>query len=155
MITAEILGGGLALLVAVTAGIVAHELSHALFLRAVGVSFDLRWFPSQDGATRLRASVTGGLASVQLREIPDDLSPWKLRAAALMPFLLSTPFVLVGFGIAPDPFQAGNAALSAAMVGWLGCALPSPQDFSMFWYAEQIINRGGEEQSHFDDESPL
>lgn len=153
MTTAEILGAGLALVAAVGAGTVAHELSHASLLRAFGVSYDLEWFPSDDGGAPLHARINGGLASVQLRGIPEDLSPWKLRAAALTPFLLSTPFALILLGIVPNPFQAGNAPLSAALIGWLGCALPSPQDFSMCWYADRVIGQGGEERSCLDDES--
>jgi hypothetical protein len=141
MIAAEILGGGLALVAAVAAGTVAHELSHAAFLRAFGVSCELRWFPSSDGGNPLHASVTGGLASVRLRGIPRDLSPWKLRLAALTPFLLTTPFALVALAVLPDPFITGNVPLSAAAIGWLACALPSPRDFSMVWYADRVISR--------------
>lgn len=145
MITTELLAAALALVVAVGAGTVVHELSHAVVLRAAGVSFELQWLPRTDDTAPLHASIAGGLASVELRTIPADLSPWRLRTAALMPFLLATPFAFVVLGIVPDPFQTGNSILSAALIGWLACALPSPQDFSMFWYAGRIISRGVDE----------
>jgi hypothetical protein len=33
--------------------------------------------------------------------------------------------------------------LASVTVGWLACALPSPQDFSVFWHAERIVSEGG------------
>lgn len=154
LIAVELLGTGLALIAAVGAGTIAHELSHAIPLRAFGVSYDLEWLPRNDATGPLHASIAGGLASVKLRRIPDGLAPWKLRIAAFMPFLLSTPFALALLGVVPDPFQAGNAPLSAALIGWLACAIPSPRDFSMFWYAERIVGRAGDEWSTlFDDET--
>lgn len=154
LIAVELLGTGLALIAAVGAGTIAHELSHVIPLRAFGVSYDLEWLPKNEATGPLRASIAGGLASVQLRGIPGGLAPWKLRVAAFMPFLLSTPFALALVGLVPDPFQAGNSPLSAAFIGWLACAIPSPKDFSMFWYAERIVGRSGDERSTlFDDET--
>jgi hypothetical protein len=55
---------------------------------------------------------------------------------------MATPLVLVLSGVLPDPARAGNQYLTAAMIGWLACAVPSPQDFSLFWYAERALVQG-------------
>jgi hypothetical protein len=138
---AELLGAGLVLVAAVAVGTIAHELSHAVALRAFGVPYELEWLPARDGAGLLRASVSGGWARVKPRGIPRGLSPWSLRTAALMPLLMSTPLALAALGVVPDPLRTGDPYLSAAAIGWLACALPSPQDFSLFWYAERVIAR--------------
>jgi len=81
MTPAEVVGSGVALVVTTGAGVVAHELSHAIALRAFGVSYDLEWLPDGDTTDPLGAIVDRGLASVWLRGIPGDLAPWKLRAS--------------------------------------------------------------------------
>lgn len=134
-----LLGAGFALLAAVGAGIVVHELSHAAALRAFGVPYDVHWFPDRDDAGLLGAGVRGRWAVVTHPAIPRSASPSHLRAAALTPLLLATPFALVPLGIAPDPFRAGNVPLIAVTIGWLACALPSPGDFYVFWHAERVI----------------
>jgi hypothetical protein len=54
-----------------------------------------------------------------------------------MPLTLALAFVLVPFGVVPDPFATGGLAAQLAVVGWLACAIPSPQDFSVVWYAHR------------------
>jgi hypothetical protein len=34
-------------------------------------------------------------------------------------------------------FATGSLAAQLALVGWLACAIPSPQDFSVVWYAHR------------------
>ena len=104
-----------------------------------GVSFEMEWLPDREQDGLLRASIAGGWASVRPRSLPSGLSPWSLRVAALMPLVLAAPILFVVLGVVPDPFSAGNPYLMAAAIGWLGCAIPSPQDFSLVWYAEQAI----------------
>lgn len=151
MTTVELLGAGLALLAAVGVGTIAHELSHAITLRAVGVSYEFEWNPTPDGTGARCTRIADGLAAVKLRRIPEGLAPWKIRAAALMPFLLSAPFALVLLGVVPDPFEAGDIALRAASVGWLACALPSPKDFSMVWYPRQVLGLADEDEPSSSD----
>lgn len=127
------------LVLTVGIGTVVHELAHAVLLAASGVEYEIRWF-HRDGSGRLGAGLFGTWASVQLRSVPADLSPWKLRAASLAPFALAVPFLGVGVGAIPDPFAGDALALQLAAIGWLACALPSPQDFSMVWYAEEILD---------------
>jgi len=57
----------------------------------------------------------------------------------MMPFVLVTPFVFVGVGLVGDTFIYGTGYETAVAVVWLACAVPSPQDFSLLWYAEQAI----------------
>jgi hypothetical protein len=52
------------------------------------------------------------------------------------------PLVLVPLGVVPDPFETQNPYLLAATLGWTACAIPSPQDFSLVWYAERAVARG-------------
>lgn len=120
-------------------GTITHELSHAFALRVFGVSFEMEWLPDRERTGLLRASIAGGWASVKPRSLPRDLEPWRLRVAAMMPLLLAAPLALVVFGVVSDPFGSGNPYLTAVAIGWLACALPSPQDFSLLWYAEQAI----------------
>ncbi len=145
MTPVEILKAGVALVIAVNIGTVAHELSHAIVLRAVGVSYDLVWFGRSRGMRSPFADLFGGSTSVRLRHIPADLPRWKLRTAALMPFLLATPVLLVTVGVVPNPFQTGNLPLTAALIGWLACGLPSPQDFSTVWYPDRVISQASDE----------
>jgi hypothetical protein len=49
-----------------------------------------------------------------------------------------TPFSLVTLGAAPVPTTLGNPSLQLATVGWFATVLPSPQDFAMFWRANDL-----------------
>lgn len=137
-VTDVLLAGG-ALFFALTIGVIAHEFSHAMVLRALGVPFDVAWLPDREGRGSMTIGAFGRWASVTPRSLPPDLSPWGLRVAALAPFVLATPMALILVGAVPDPIQMGNVPLVAAAIAWFGCALPSPQDFSLFWHAEQAI----------------
>ena len=137
-VTDLLLAGG-ALLLTLAAGIVVHEFSHALVLRALGVPFDVAWLPDRGRSDAMGAGALGRWASVTPRALPRDLSPWGLRVAALAPLALATPMALIVLGILPDPVQTGNLPLVAATLAWFGCALPSPQDFSLVWHAEAAI----------------
>lgn len=128
------------LLGTVVAGVITHELSHALALRAAGVSCTVG-FPGTGSDPRgFRTSVQAPLATVTPTRVPDDLSPWALRVAAMAPLCLAIPFGLVPLGVAPDPFATGDALLQLAAVAWLGCAIPSPRDFSLLWYPERALS---------------
>jgi hypothetical protein len=138
----EFAGVGVVLFAAVVAGTVAHELSHAAVLRALAVPYEVEWLPARSRAGTLRAGLVGGWARVRPRRLSRDCPTWGLRVAALAPFVMTTPLVLVLSGVLPDPARAGNPYLTAAMIGWLACAIPSPQDFSLFWYAERALVQG-------------
>jgi hypothetical protein len=147
---AVLLGAGFALVVAVVAGTVAHELAHALVLRTLGVPYRIEWLPDREEAGMFRAGLRGRWATVNPCNVPRGLSPWRLRVAALAPLGLATPLALALLGVLPDPFQTGNPYAGAAAIGWLACALPSPQDFSVVWYAERAIVRDRPHDEHRD-----
>lgn len=133
------LGAG-TLLVTLGIGTVVHEYAHAVVLRAIGASCRISWLPGRDAPSTDRAAFFGRWATVTLLSIPRGVSPWGLRLAALAPFALATPVALIPLGVLPDPTAWGNLPLVMATIAWLGCALPSPQDFSLFWHAEQAID---------------
>jgi len=135
----DLVVAGAALLLAVGVGTVAHECCHAAVLSLGGVPYEVEWLPERDGGTPLRAGALGTWAAVTPRRLPDDTAPWLLRAAALSPLLLATPVALIAVGVLPDPTVAGEPSVVAATVGWFACALPSPRDFSLVWYAERAI----------------
>lgn len=136
----EVVGVVAVALATVAAGTVAHELSHAVGLRALGVAYDVEWLPASDASGLFGVVFYASLARVTPRAIPPGVSPLGLRLAAVAPFALATPALLVVVGVLPDPVASGNAFLAAAAVAWLGCALPSPQDFSLFWHAEAVVD---------------
>jgi len=141
MTPTTLLLAAVALFLTVGIGTVVHELSHAAVLRASGVDYELRWL--QGGRTgRLGAGLFGTWASVELRSLPSDLSPWRLRAASLAPLALATPLAAVLVGAVPDPFAGGSLYLQLVVVGWLACSLPSPQDFSLVWHANRVLEGG-------------
>lgn len=130
---------GLALLAAVAVGTVAHELSHAVVLSALGVPFEIDWLPGREDRGLLAAGATGTWATVSPTRVPGHGAAWRLRAAALTPLVLATPLALALVGALPDPMQSGDPVSQAAAIGWLACAIPSPQDFSLVWYAERAL----------------
>jgi hypothetical protein len=121
-------------------GVVAHELTHALVLRAFGVRYDIVWLPDHDAGERFGTGVFATWATVVPLSYPRDVPTWGLRLAAVAPLALATPFVLVPAGVVSDPVAAGGAVHTAAVVAWLACALPSPQDFSQFFHATQVLD---------------
>jgi len=132
-------GAGMVLLLTIGVGIVAHELSHAAVLSLLGIQCDIAIGPDRASVSQFGANIPGTWASVTPREIPPGTSAWALRLSSVAPLVLVVPFVTVVLGIVPDPLQASDPLLSAWTIGWLACAIPSPQDFSVFWYAEQAV----------------
>lgn len=130
----------LGLLIMLGVGTVAHEFTHAIVLRALDVPYDIEWFSARNTTTFFNASTLGTWATVTPRSIPRETPAWGLRLSAIAPLLLATPILLVFVGILPDPLQMDSALAIALTVAWLGCAIPSPQDFSLFWYADQVID---------------
>lgn len=145
MLSLSLLYAGVGFVGTLIVGIILHELSHALALRIIGVPYIIELLPDRDGAGDFRTSLRSPLARVRPTEVPDGLMSWQLRAAAMMPLCLAVPFALVLLGVVPDPFAVGALPLELATIAWLGCAVPSPGDFSLLWYPERAIaayNRG-------------
>jgi hypothetical protein len=142
MTPVELVGAALALCASVAVGTVAHEVSHALALRASGLACDIRWRPDRDGG---RFGPGRTLASVMPR-VESTASPTAFRLAALAPLGLALPLALALLGVVPDPFRHAPIPVQAALVGWLGCALPSPQDFAVVWYAERALAQATAEE---------
>lgn len=134
----EIVAAALVLATTVALGTVAHELAHALALYALGIPYDVTWLPD-GGSGPLATGITGRWAAVTPRRDADALSARGLRIAAMMPLALASPLALVLAGVVPDPTAAGTLP-TAATVGWLACALPSPQDFSLLFHAAEALN---------------
>lgn len=139
----DIVAAALIVLCAVGLGTVAHELAHAAVLRAVGVEVRFQWLHHGGEGTSLRACLTGTWASVEMQSIPAGLPAWPLRTAALAPLALASPLALVAAGVLPDPFLTDSLSLKLAVVGWLACGLPSPQDFATVFHAEDLVGEGG------------
>jgi hypothetical protein len=134
---------GVVLLLTIGVGIVAHELSHAAVLALFGVrcdiDIDIDVRPARGGTGQLDAGVPGTWAAVTPRGVSSGTSAWAMRLSSVAPLLLALPVVSVVLGGVPDPVGGDSPLLSAWAVGWLACAIPSPQDFSVFWYAERAI----------------
>lgn len=151
MIEHEVAVAGVVLVVTVGVGLIAHEWSHAIVLRLGNVEYDVSYFPEHSDG------VVGALASypwavVEPTDAP-DVTTWVLRLAALAPLALSSPvLVLAMSGIVPDD----SPLVAAFAIGSLACALPSPQDFSVAFYAHRQ-RRNCSSESHSltggDDES--
>lgn len=136
----DLLGAAAVLVTTICVGTVAHELTHAMALRALGIPYDLTWLPGHESPGRLGAGISKTWATVTPMSIPTGVPPNGLRLAAVAPLVLATPLLLVLVGVLPDPVESGDLLLVAATVAWFGCALPSPQDFSMFWYPERAMD---------------
>lgn len=139
----ELVGAGIIVLVTVAVGMIVHELTHAAVLHSLGVPYDLDWFPESDASGGLGAGLLTAWATVTPRRVPGDVPPWGLQLSAIAPLALALPFALVFAGVLPDPVS-NNVFVTAATVAWLGCALPSPQDFSLFWHATAVVNEYAE-----------
>lgn len=140
--TLELVGAAGVLLAALGVGTTAHELAHVAVLRALGVPSEVTVFPRRGAPAELDHGVSRPLATVTPRAAPGSVTAGKLRLAAIAPLALATPLVLVLLGVLPDPLASGDRFLAAATVGWFGCALPSPQDFSLFWHPERAFDGG-------------
>lgn len=130
-----------ALFVGVGVGLVTHELSHRAVLSALGVPSTVEWFPDRRSGRSgvFRVGVGRPWATVTIRRVPRRVPVWGLRLAALAPLALAIPpaVLLSDGGVAAT--VSGNAVLTAATIAWLGCGIPSPRDFALFWHAEQVI----------------
>lgn len=126
-------------LLTVGLGIVVHELTHVIVLHMLGVVYEIEWLPSHEAQDTSHLGIDQAWASVTPQDIPEDLSPWGVRLAAVAPLALVIPGVPIFVGAVADPVAAGNVYVTAAVIAWLAIALPSPQDFSLFWYAGQAI----------------
>lgn len=135
----SVLGVVVGLLVTVCIGIIAHELSHAVVLHFLGIPYQIEWFPAGSDDRHFIVGVFGTWASVTPRRIPRTTPIWGIRLSAIAPFVLLFPFVLVIAGLIPDPLNESNA-FTAVAIAWLGCALPSTQDFSVFWHADRALS---------------
>jgi len=139
----ELFGVGITVLVTVSLGMVAHECTHAAVLHSLGIPYDIDWVPSGETGGILAAGLFGTWATVTPQRIPRGVPTWGLQLSAIAPFALAAPLALVAVGILPDPLAANSPLVAAVTVAWLGCAIPSPQDFSLFWHAGEIADEQG------------
>jgi len=119
-------------------GVVTHELSHLVVLRLAGVSCTVEVLPGRSDG-QFSAGIGSPLARVRPTHVPEDVSPWTLRCAALTPLCLAVPLALILAGVVPDPFASGSVGGELALVVWVGYSIPSPQDFSVAWYPERAV----------------
>ena len=139
MIGTNVVVAGCALALAVAVGLVAHEWAHAAVLRLARVEYSISYFPGRPNGV-LAVVTTGPWAAVSPRPTGDE-PPWMLRLAALAPAVLAVP--VFGLGLA-GYVTAESPIASAAAIGWLACALPSPQDFSVAFRAHRLLERSRE-----------
>lgn len=137
----EALLAAVVLLLTLAVGTVLHELTHAAALRLAGIDYDLAFLPAAPGEAGFNGSVTQTLATVTPRELDHTQPAWHLRLSALAPLSLLAPLALLGAGLIPDPTTTSNLVGRALVIGWLACALPSPQDFSIVWHADTVLAR--------------
>lgn len=136
---AELVGAGMVLLATVAVGLIAHELTHAAVLRTLGVPYEIDWFPARDPSGSVAGRIGGTWASVTPRQFPVHVPTWGIQLSATAPLVLAVPLLPVVLGLVQPPVGAGNPYVAASMVGWLACSIPSPQDFSVFWYADSVL----------------
>ncbi|MFC4437739.1 MULTISPECIES: hypothetical protein [Natrialbaceae] len=134
MLGTELLITGGALALVVVLGLIAHEWSHALVLRLAAIDYTISYAPDR------RGGVLGLLRSCPWAVVQPHPTgaepPWILRVAALAPLFLAVPafvFVATGSGTSQPP------VVTAALIGWLACAIPSPQDFSVVFHAHTAL----------------
>ena len=135
----ELTGVAGLLLVTICLGTVVHELTHAAALSVFGIPYTVVWL-SDRSSGQFAAGVAGTWASVVPQTVQVDTSPWEVRLAAMAPVVLAVPFLTIPLGFVPESVVMGDVARLAVAIAWLGCALPSPQDFSLFWYAERALD---------------
>ncbi len=130
----ELIVAGGVLAFSVSVGLVAHEWLHALVLRLAGIDHDVVYFPRRDDGV-VATLASGRWAAVHPR--PDGTEPaWILRLAAMMPFALVLPVLGVAL---TGTLQTNSPIAAAAALGILACAIPSPQDFSVAFYAHRLL----------------
>ncbi|WP_226006784.1 hypothetical protein [Natrinema salinisoli] len=139
MIGSNVVVAGCALVLAVAVGLVAHEWTHAIVLRFARVEYSVSYFPGRsDGVIALL--LTRPWAAVSPRPTGNEPA-WVLRLAALAPLSLAVP--VFGLGVAGH-VTTETPVVAAAAIGWLACALPSPQDFSVAFHARRLLERSAE-----------
>ncbi|WP_255191254.1 hypothetical protein [Natronobeatus ordinarius] len=139
----EVVLAGFAVVFAVGVGLVAHEWSHALVLTVADVDHALEYLPDRtDG-------VVGALASTRWARVRPQPTgrepPWVLRLAALMPLTLALP--VLGLGVS-GYLSSDDLVVTLAVAGWLACAIPSPQDFSVAFYAHRILAEARDDETN-------
>ncbi|WP_436343781.1 hypothetical protein [Natronorubrum sp. FCH18a] len=142
MIETDVAVAGGALVLAVATGLVVHEWLHALTLRLARIDYTVTYFPDRtDGVVGLLASCPWAV----VRPDPTGREPtWHLRVAALSPFLLAAPVFALGMrGVPVD-----SPILTAVGIGWLACSIPSPQDFSVAFYAHRALKTKAARESN-------
>lgn len=136
MIGTNVLFVGCALVAGVATGLLAHEWSHAAVLRAADVEYDVEFFPDRGGGL---LALLASCPWAQVRPAPASGDPpWVLRGAALAPASLALP--VLALGLTGHLTASEWPALSAFAIGWLACAVPSPQDFSVAFYAHVLLD---------------
>ncbi|ELY66183.1 hypothetical protein [Natronococcus jeotgali] len=140
MIGTELLVVCVVLAVTLAFGLLAHEWAHTFVLRFGAVEYTISYLPNRGGG------LLGSLRSrpwAVVRPHPTGTEPpWILRAAALAPLALAVPALgLVATGYATE----GPPVVTAATVGWLACAIPSPRDFSVAFHAHRALRDSLEE----------
>ena len=143
------IGAGCILALAVVSGLIAHEWSHAIVLRLAAVDYEIRYLP--DRSERQRDgwgpnSVVALLRSCPWAAVapkPTGTEPaWLFRLAALAPLCLALPVFGLGIG---GYLTADTPIVAAAAIGWLACSIPSPQDFSIVFYAHRLTDPEGDD----------
>lgn len=134
MFELEVVIAGCGLVLAVAVGLVAHEWTHALVLALARVEYTVSFAPGRTGG--IVAALTSCPWAVVRPQPTGQEPPWIFRLAALAPLLLAVP-VLVG--IDTGAVTRESPITTAVAIGWLACAIPSPQDFSVAFYAHSVL----------------
>lgn len=135
-------------------GVVSHELLHVLVLRLSGAACTVEVLPDGGDDRHLVAGLGGPLVHVDIEQ-SEDVSPRHLRIAALVPFALAFPLVLIVAGVLPNPFLTGSTGGKLMLIGWVACSIPSPQDFSLAWYPARALAAAREGLDGSSGDAPL
>lgn len=127
------------LVLLVAGGTILHELLHLLILRVFGIPYSVEWF-SVSHMGSLQSWLSVKWATVTPDILSEDVSPWHLRLAAIAPLTIAAPFLLAVGGVVPNPFADGTVLQKLAVIALLACAIPSPDDFSLFWHADRVVS---------------
>ncbi|WP_049921036.1 hypothetical protein [Halopiger djelfimassiliensis] len=134
MIGTDLAVAGCVLALAVATGLVAHEWTHAFVLRLARIDYAVSYAPDRTGGI---AGIVTSCPWAVVHPRPDGHEPpWVLRVAALAPLLLALP--VVGLELA-GVLSTESPVVLALAIGWLACAIPSPQDFSVVFYAHRVL----------------
>lgn len=124
-----------ALALGVSSGLLAHEWAHAAVLHYFGIGYAVTVFPDRRGHP-LRWLARQPWAVVHPQP-STDADGWALKGASLAPLLLAVPpFALGLLGYGPTGAQPVPTAFA---IGWLACAIPSPQDFAVAFHADRAL----------------